>query len=105
MRWRWIFFWMRVYAYAKKKADELLTGSLICIVDTDLFVGADLIRYAKMWKQEVLFSEGEDKSHFNAYIEHKGVKLVDMGINITQRSAYEVHNREIRRKNETLRNR
>ena len=96
MKWRLIFFWVKVMAYAKKKAEELLIGSLICLSDTDLFVGRDLMKYAKLWGQEVMFSEGEDKSHFDAYIERKGVKLIDFGINITQRSAYEVHNREVR---------
>lgn len=96
MKWKLIFFWVRVMAYAKKKAEELLTGSLICLVDTDLFVGRDLMTYAKLWGQEVLFGEGEDKSHFVAYIERDGVRLCDYGINITQRSAYEVHNREVR---------
>ena len=96
MKWRIIFFWMRVLAYAKKKVDELITGTLICVVDTDLHVGSELMKYAKMWGQEVLFLPGQDKSHFNAYIERKGVKLMDYGVNITQRSAYEVHNREVR---------
>lgn len=96
MKWKLIFFWVKVMAYAKKKAERLLMGTLICLVDTDLFVGRDLIKYAKMWKQEVLFTEGDDKSHFNAYIEREGVRLCDYGINITQRSAYEVHNREVR---------
>lgn len=105
MKWRILFFWMRVMAYAKRKVEELLIGSLICIVDTDLFVGNELMKYAKIWHEEVKFEQGEDKSHFTAYIERKGVKLVDFQVNITQRSAYEVHNRGIRRKNEAIRNR
>lgn len=96
MKWRLIFFWMRIYAFAKKKVEELLIGSMIVLLDTNLFVGNELMKYAKMWRQEVLFCEGDDKSHFDAYIDRKGVRLVDVNINITQRSAYEVHNREVR---------
>lgn len=97
MKWRILFFWMRVMTYAKKKAEELLMGSLIAIVDNSLFVGNELMKYAKMWGEEVKFEQGDDKNHFTAYIERKGVMLVDYQVNITQRSAYEVHNREVRR--------
>lgn len=96
MKWRTIFFWMRVLAYAKRKVKELISGSLIAIVDTDLFVGNDLMKYAKMWGEEVKYEDSEDKNHFTAYIERGGVRLVDLWVSIQRRSAYEAHNREVR---------
>lgn len=96
MKWRTIFFWMRLHNYAMKKAEELLTGTLITIVDNELYVGTELMKYAKMWGVEVQYEQGDDKNHFTAFIERKGVRLVDYYVSIQQRSAYEIHNREVR---------
>jgi len=97
MKWRLIFFWMKIYAYAKKKVEGLLTGSLLFIWNDGLYAGTELIDYARKWKKEVTFLPGDDKSHFDAVIDVDGVKFADVNINLTERGVYELHNREVRR--------